>query len=393
MAMAAVLHSFTIPTEIHQNLLPNPKCSISEILTFTMPLQLRMAVTTTNIAHFVSRQLPTFTDKIGILKTWPIPSHNILHNIEKRAIETHARSICYPHLPTSHPARQLYFPLWVLTYWKETSLLRMYVVGPWSRAELWLTKQRATTASYRSPDTRRLCEDAQALFLNIPWAGDVHGFTEAEPIMKLACYLSEGWLATTHGNQQLDLLRWNIAHSGIDPQSLCEVVNLNFFQKLVQIYRARDAAPYSATTGARHLWSVGEELANGIRTTVVGLVNVDDNHWVAIVVDATWATIRYGDSLEGDNAEVKAAVAWWVNTHIPHRFSHENLPITRQRDGHSCLIFAANAAGHFILPTQIPLLRAEAAAKERISMFIHVAQRDLELVSYFVAVMKICRIN
>ena len=35
-----------------------------------------------------------------------------------------------------------------------------------------------------------------------------------------------------------------------------------------------------------------------------------------------------------------------------------------QRDGHSCLIFAANVARHFILPTQIPLLRAQAAAKK-----------------------------
>ena len=58
------------------------------------------------------------------------------------------------------------------------------------------------------------------------------------------------------------------------------------------------------------------------------------------------------------------------------------LPITRQQDSHSCLIFAANVAGHFILPMQMPLLQAQAAAKERISMFIRVAQRDLELVSY-----------
>ena len=130
-AMTAVFHSFIILTEICQDLLLNSNCSISKILTFTMPLQLRMAVTTTNIAYFVSGQLPTFTNKIGILKTWPIPSHNILHNIEKKAIKMHATSICYPHLLTSHPAQQLYFPLWVLTYWKELSLLCMYVIGPW----------------------------------------------------------------------------------------------------------------------------------------------------------------------------------------------------------------------------------------------------------------------
>lgn len=119
--MTATLDSFIVPNEACQGLLPDPKCSISEILAFMMPSQLRMAVTTVNMAYFISRQSPTFTDKIGILKTWPILSHNLLHNIQEKAQEMQAKSICYPHLPSAHPARQLYFPLWVLTYWEETS--------------------------------------------------------------------------------------------------------------------------------------------------------------------------------------------------------------------------------------------------------------------------------
>lgn len=291
-----------------------------------------------------------------------------------------AKSIRYPHLPTLHPARQLYFPLWVLTYWKETSLLCMHVAAPWSRAELWLMKEKNSTASYHSPDRRRLCEEAQAMFLAIPWAGNVHGFTEAEPVIKLATYLSHDWLATTHGNHQLDLLRWDLARSGTDPQSLCEVVNLSFFQKMMQVYHARNDTPYSAGGGARRLWNVGEELANGIWTMVVGIVNVNDNHWIAVVIDTTQSIIRVGDSLGGENTEVRAAIAWWINTHIPHKFSQESLPTTRQQDTHSCLIFAANAAGHFILPVQIPLLQAQDGAKGRISAFLHVAQRDIKLV-------------
>ena len=163
---------------------------ISQILTFAMPVQLRMAITTVNIAHFISGQSPTFTDNIEVLKTWPIPSHNLLNNIQEKALEMHSMSICYPHVPTSHPARQLHFPLWVFTYWMETSLLCMYMTGPWSSAELWLTKERTATASYHSPDRQCLCEEAQAMFLAIPWAGDVHRFTKAEPVIKLASYLS-----------------------------------------------------------------------------------------------------------------------------------------------------------------------------------------------------------
>ncbi|KAF8220355.1 hypothetical protein L208DRAFT_1054374, partial [Tricholoma matsutake] len=225
-----------------------------------------------------------------------------------------------------------------------------------------------------SPDRRHLCEEAQAMFLAIPWAGDVHRFTEAEPVIKLASNLSQDWLATTHSNHQLNLLQWNVAHSGMDPKSLCEVMNLSFFHKIVQIYRTRNTTPYNAVGGAHHLRNVGEELANGIRTTLVGIVNVNNNHWVAVMVDAARSTIRYGDSLGGNDTEVKAAIAWWINTHISHEFAEEDLLITCQQDTHSCLIFAANAAGHFILPAQIPLLQPEAAAEERISMFIHVAQ-------------------
>ncbi|KAH9997394.1 hypothetical protein BJV74DRAFT_768368, partial [Russula compacta] len=195
-----------------------------------------------------------------------------------------------------------------------------------------------------------LCKEAQAMFLAIPWAGDVHGFTEAEPVIKLATYLSHDWLATTHGNHQLDLLQWDLAHSGMDPQSLCKVMNLSFFQKMMQVYHARNNTPYSARGGAYHLWNVGEELANGTWTIVVGIVNVNDNYWIAVVVDATWSIIQVGDSLGGENTEVKVAVAWWINTHIPHKFSQESLLTTSRQDTHSCLIFAANAPGHFILP-------------------------------------------
>jgi hypothetical protein len=379
--MTCTLDSFAIPIEVRQTLLPDPNLSISQILRFTLPSPLKMAVTTVNIAHFVSAQLPTFTDNTEVLKSWLIPSYNVLQNIQAKAIESGARSICYPHLPASHPARRLYFPLWVLTYWREASLLCMDIIAPWSRAELWLMKEKSGTTSYRSPDKRRLCEEAQAMFLAIPWAGDVHGFTEAEPTIKLACYLSRNWLATAHGNHQLDLLRWNLTRSGVNPKSLCEIVNLSFFKKVMQIYRTRDTMPYSAAAGARHLWSIGEELAKGIRTMLVGILNVNDSHWIAVAVDATRSTIRCGDSLGGGNNEVKAAIAWWISAHIPHKFSEEDLPITHQQDSHSCLIFAINAAGHFTLPEQIPLLRAEDAAKERISMFVQVAQCDVKLVS------------
>jgi hypothetical protein len=83
-----MLDSFIIPTEVCQTLFPDPDRSISQILTFALPSSLKRAVTTVNITHFVSGQLPTFTGNMEVLKTWPILSHNLFHNIQAKAVET-----------------------------------------------------------------------------------------------------------------------------------------------------------------------------------------------------------------------------------------------------------------------------------------------------------------
>lgn len=52
--MTATLDSFIIPTQARRDLLPDPKCSISQFLAFAMPLKLRMAVMSVNIAHLMT---------------------------------------------------------------------------------------------------------------------------------------------------------------------------------------------------------------------------------------------------------------------------------------------------------------------------------------------------
>ncbi|KAF8055630.1 hypothetical protein FPV67DRAFT_1435028 [Lyophyllum atratum] len=246
------------------------------------------------------------------------------------------------------------------------------------QAELWLTKKLNT---FRKPEKRRICEDAQSALRSLPWAGKTYGFTEDEPATRLAEYLSDAWLATVHINQQLDLLRWHVLRSaGSDTK--CEVVNVEFFRKVLEVYRDREKVPYDAERkGARHIWAVGEELAAGIRSGLCGIVNIEESHWVAVAIEVLELVVWYGDALGGSDVEVCEALVWWIRQHVKKDFRLKDLPISKQRDTYSCSILALNSLWRLCLPDKINLLDPSDAAHERISCFVRVAKRIMDCVS------------
>ena len=102
--------------------------------------------------------------------------------------------------------------------------------------------------------------------------------------MKLAAYLSQKWLSTSHIDQQLDLLQVDVEGSG---QLTCEVVRQSFVRKVVELYHDRKHKLYNKeTSGAQHLWMIGEELASGTHDKLCSVVNIDNSHWVGVVIDA-----------------------------------------------------------------------------------------------------------
>jgi Ulp1 family protease len=93
-------------------------------------------------------------------------------------------------------------------------------------------------------------------------------------------------------------------------------------------------------------------------------VNIDDTHWVGVVIDAAQSLFLYGDSIAGSNTELKSAIDWWIENHTSQQFVHQNLLITRQFDGYNCSIFAVNAVGCNALPEHISLLETSTHANE-----------------------------
>ncbi|KAF8224808.1 hypothetical protein L208DRAFT_1309053, partial [Tricholoma matsutake] len=212
----------------------------------------------------------------------------------------------------------------------------------------------------------------------LPWAGNVCGFDEAEPRVKLAAYLSQSWLLTSHMDQQLDLLQIDVEQAG---KLTCKVVQQSFFHKVVELHCDCDMKPYNKeTSSAQHLWTIGEELASRTCNKLCGVANINNSHGVGVVIDVFQSLVLYGDSLGGSDLELKSAISWWIWYHTDQTFKHQNLPISTQVNGYNCSLLAINVIGCDVLPWHIDLSSAS-HDELHIATFNHVFNHDLEFVS------------
>ncbi|KAF8227920.1 hypothetical protein L208DRAFT_1161455, partial [Tricholoma matsutake] len=88
------------------------------------------------------------------------------------------------------------------------------------------------------------------------------------------------------------------------------------------------------------VWRIGEEMVSQVWEKVCGIGNVDDTHWVGVVIDGLQSVFCYGDSMGGSNVELKSAVDWWIQSHTRQQFTQQKLLIARQLDGYNCAILA-----------------------------------------------------
>jgi len=231
---------------------------------------------------------------------------------------------------------------------------------------------------FQSLSDLRLVSSIQLLFSILPWSGYTCAFSYLEPITKFANYLSSGWLATSHIEQQLEVFAAKITRE--TPLSPFKIVLPVFLNKIVQIHRC--AEDYNSEhAGIRHIWAIGEELASDAhhRTTLCGIFNVDNSHWVTVIVDTKEHCILYGDSLGGWNCEVLDALQWWIEFHVHGKFKHRQLMIGQQTDGMSCALFAVNVV-HFVSPS-CPLISQADVVTQRLQWFIDACTYDLNTVS------------
>jgi len=114
---------------------------------------------------------------------------------------------------------------------------------------------------------------------------------------------------------------------------------------------------------------------------VVTLANIGGNHWIALILDFKASRILYGDSMGGTIDEgIEEALNWWIGQHMGTQFTTSYLPITRQRDGHSCGILAWKALAAYLFPARYSLADGGAVGDERLKMLLRVLDRHNEKV-------------
>lgn len=225
----------------------------------------------------------------------------------------------------------------------------------------------------------------QLALIQLPWAGDTHGFSDPEPVVLFAHYLSDSWLQTMHINQQLELLQHDLVLGG---HSHIEVVNPRFFNKLLKLYTAQPDVPYTNKSGSQNTWGIGEELGKGIHSKVAGVANINSNHWVGIVIDQAQSTILFGNSFSPTQLPSKSnildAVGWWVNQHTGSHYTCKPLAITPQTDGYNCGILSMNVVQNSLLSGEenglLPV-SITAINRQRLTTFKQVVNHDLGCVS------------
>ncbi len=109
------------------------------------------------------------------------------------------------------------------------------------------------------------------------------------------------------------------------------------------------------------------------------MVNVNSNHWIAIVVDCKKSTVWWVDSLRGSIQGVCKFVNWWLRRHLMHGFEWKEMAVSYQINGYSCGLLAWWALGHFFIPNKYPLFSGKHANDGRLAVLNRIIALHLQV--------------
>lgn len=156
---------------------------------------------------------------------------------------------------------------------------------------------------------------------HIPWTGHLLGFENTIDMHQLVTFLNNDWLNDNH-----QLIMTNLLQETISPclWGCVWVKNSFFMTMLIGAYENR--ASYGDTASLKWIQTCGQQLVAGQKSYLAIVVNIDNAHWVGLVLDFENHWILYRDSGGGHMPiNIKNTVNWW--THY-YTFTHNCLPIT-----------------------------------------------------------------
>ena len=213
----------------------------------------------------------------------------------------------------------------------------------------------------------------QAAILSLsytPWLEDVP-LNGVVSVQKLSAFLTTEWLADEHELLMLDLLKKDLEEEN---QGYIFVENTAF--SLLLKAAMADQQNYPKNKHYEWLREKGEALANGEKTHLATIVNIDGSHWVSVVINSKNKQIYYGDSFRRTIPnDLKKVFNWWLGYHMSNTpFSYEPLPVSTQSDTFSCGILCWDGLRSFLLNSKPGLINPTQALDERVRIFLRLVK-------------------
>ena len=344
-----VREQLKLPAIYAEKLLPGPRMSVFDLVNMNLPpiSSGRDAAAYSNISPTYSFFSPSPPNNdIETLKQVILPPKGLVAKLlieAKQCWLDGAESLTLPGV--SHN-----LPLWALNFWSDLHLIVYPARVSWGQALTWLQRDDLNLF----PDQVRSTCEALA---TISWSGNLPALsTDRTQFTKSALlnFLSRSWLS----DQEIDLMIYLLeAEVKLTlPSRSIHFVDTVLSRKILEVYDA-DLSGENVydPKGTTFLHRFGAGLSKN--SELAGIFHVNDNHWIAIVVDLSIQDLLYGDPAHLPiNSRIVSALQWFLSKHVPSlppdQLDNGVLPCPEQSlniDSWSCGIYSFNGLAHYFL--------------------------------------------
>ncbi|KZP17427.1 hypothetical protein FIBSPDRAFT_894342 [Athelia psychrophila] len=278
------------------------------------------------------------------------------------------------------PAEELLtesLPIWIIPYWQAVASARGRQKR-WQNVERFLMRSVSSWLDEREgrPAVTAVMHGALEMLYQRSDNEMLLGFSDPEPIHRLAPFASHDWLSTWHMDVQLELLRRDLARAGRHEVLLPAAY---MYQSILLAFNDKD------NYGDPKFHSTVLKLAHRMvhrNFDLASFANVDENHWIAFVISHLQHTVYYGDPMGNPvHAKFSIVINWWTRFHFGRTFTWATMKMTRQVDGFSCGILGGNGLRHFLLGPLYPLAGdgEKGADAERGAIFAQILLQDRDV--------------
>jgi hypothetical protein len=326
-----------LPPDIQQRL-PDGRAPVLAFLATNLPQITITSPLTMRIEKYTS-PLPANSDNVEEMLALPIPPKDIVSALTRvigNPDQQTLKSVLCPHAPAAGEKR---FQTYLIEYWARILEIRA-AQSKWQdsvdRLKLRLSQEPQSELVIRSFHT----------LTYFPWSTSLRG-PELDGVIAsdvLSAFFTTEWLSDEHQYLMLQLLKKDLQE---EDQHNILVENTTFFLMLTAAYNDRE----NYNDGHyRWLRQRGEDLAAGRMSCLATIVNLNNNHWVALIIDYQKRLTLYGDPMESPiSSNLQQVVDWWTGYHAQCSFTYRTLRVSSQSDSYSCGVLSWDSLRRHLL--------------------------------------------